>query len=278
VNTASESYDTVDDEICEFEAIQAIMRRCQKHSYAIAAGVEGDIVPILNITKSSTSDLRALLSLFVSDIPESATRNEIVTQLSDFIPKATVQDPPTKCAGDGKICAGCLGKFHWYQKYSKKISACSWCARQFCKNCPLLVCHFPRIGLASCQLCTECIDSIKREDANDWQEASVSFLTKSDEQSIMAALGCAFVAMALGVDSQELLRKMAKELHHQQMHTLAYSLLFLALSQSEESGNKSKLKLHLLASSILKNLAVSCGKRNGPFLWPPSKIKFDGQH
>ena len=257
VNNAADSYDTVDADVCEFETLRSLLKRIQQQS--VATGVQGDVVPILNITKASTSDLRALLGLFLSDTSDSASRKEIADLLSSFIPVTTIQAPPTK-AISGKLCVGCSKKPYWYRK---KLSACSWCSRQFCSDCPLLACQCPRIGnIAPCQLCSECVKDITHQDASDWEEASIRFLAKCDERSIMASLGCAFVAIALGIDSQELLRKIAKKLHLTGQHTLAYSVLSLAISQIKDGDGKHvhSMKMHLLASSILQSMAKDRSK------------------
>ena len=265
VNNASDSYDTVDYDLCEFETIQSTLRRIQEHDFTAVSGSAGDLVPILNITKAATSDLRSLLSLFMPDPPKSETRNEIAEKLLGFIPKATIQVPHSKQTNGANLCAGCSSKHHWYgwyaifDWYANKFSACSWCSRQFCKMCPLEVRHYPRTGLASCTLCTECIKDITREDTNDWAEASIKFLANPNEESIMASLGCAFVAMAMGADSQELLKKTAKELHNRGVHAVAYNLVSLALSHSD-GCDKEEMKLYFLASSILKSLAKDQSK------------------
>ena len=265
VNNASDSYDTVDDDFCEFETIQSTLRRIQEHDFTAVSDSAGDLVPILNITKAATSDLRSLLSLFMPDPPKSATRNEIAEKLLGFIPKATIQVPHSKQTNGANLCAGCSSKHHWYgwyaifDWYANKFSACSWCSRQFCKMCPLEVRHYPRTGLASCTLCAECIKDITREDTNDWAEASIKFLANPNEESIMASLGCAFVAMAMGADSQELLRMTAKELHNRGVHAVAYNLVSLALSHSD-GCDKEEMKLYFLASSILKSLAKDQSK------------------
>lgn len=265
VNDAAESYDTVDDEICEFDNVQSILRRIQRQHFSVAEGAQGDVVPILNITKASTSDLHALLTVFVPEVSKSATRNGLTEQLLKFIPVASIQAPPTKASSEN-LCAGCSGKPRWPHK--KFSTSCSWCSRLFCKKCSPSVHHYPRTGLPSCKLCTECVQDITQEDTNDWAETSIRLLTRPDDESVTASLGCAFVAMALGADQQELLRRIAKELHHHGMHTIAYNLISLAISLSSDSFSKhhgsahykQEMKLHFLASSILKSLAKDRSK------------------
>lgn len=255
INNASGRYDTVDDEFSEFETIRSTLKRIQDSNSTIATGTKGDTIPILHISKASASDLCKVLSLFVSEVPKSATRKEMTEKLSRFIPTVMIQAPPTKPV-DGKLCAGCSSKPHWF---SKKSGACSWCNRQFCKKCPLEVHHYPRIGLASCALCTDCVENFTREDANDWADASIKFLARPNDELIVASLGCAFIAMALGANSQDLLRKIAKELHVNGIHTLAYNILSLTISQSD-GYTTNEMKLHFLASSILKSLAQDRSK------------------
>ena len=247
VNNVARRYSTVDDELFDLETIRVLLRRiCSCPPPAST----GDVVPIMNITGASTSDLYAFLSLFVSEIPESATRGDMKDRLSKIIPMVTVQAPPTQ-RFDEKLCSGCSSKPHLF---SRKLSTCSWCSRKFCRKCPLESHQFPRIGLGSCQLCTDCVKDITLADAEDWAETSTKSLADKTETSILVSLGCASVAIALGTDSKELLKKIARELHSHSQHELAYNIISLALESDIDNG-KHEMKTHFLASSILKSLA-----------------------
>lgn len=244
VITASNRYSTVDSDYCDYETIRSITQRIHKGSHDITANSEDGVVPILNTAVASFSDVHTLLSLFMSDISESVTKEELVIKLSKFIPTTTVQLPHTKVQIDDESCSSCT------RRPDQKLSACYQCSN----HCPLEVYRHPRIG--SHQLCAQCVADITKEDANDWGKASIRFLANSDTDSIVASLGCASVAMALGANSYDLLQNMAKELHNHGHHELAFNVTSPLLAKSnDEASNKQQLKLHLLASSILKSLA-----------------------
>lgn len=250
VEIAASRYSTIDSDGCDFGELLSILKRIGGSATATSYS-EGDVVPILDTTTSSKADLRTFLGLFTADVPESATTDELVRQLSKFIPVTVIQEP----AGpkfDKKTCAGCGSKHRWY---SKNFSTCYWCSGQFCKQCPIKQYQYPRIGMKSHSLCNRCTKELAQADADDWAEASLKFLTKTDDESIMASLGCASVAMALGANSCNLLKGMARDLHGKGLHELAFQLITLAISRSNDEENyKQEVKMHLLASSILKSL------------------------
>ena len=251
---ATNRFSTVDFDYNDFDTIQLIIQRMHKGTFTASTQPENSIVAILNTSSASESDLRSLLGQFVPSISESATIDEIMQRLSQFIPMATVQSP-AEPKFSNKCCASCSRKPHWF---TGKFSTCYWCNRQFCKQCPLGFYQFPRIGTESRSLCNQCVQDLSMADANDWAEASIRFLSKTDDKSIIASLGCASVAMALGADSLDLLKNMAKVLHGKGLHGLAMNILSLAITRSSYIGsNQQVFKIHLLASSILKDLAMS---------------------
>lgn len=212
VNSVVSKYDTarISDKAFDFEAIKLNLEGIRGHSITTVAYTSDDKVhvPILNVSKASTFELSFLLDLFTADIPDSATK--IADQLLQFIPVIEVQAPPKKKNG-GHKCEICF--------YAR---SCSWCSQEFCQHHPLKTCHFPRTGLASSDFCSQCIEDLSYEDANNWAEAS---LTSPNLESIVASLGCAFIAIALGYDSQRLLWKIAKKLQSFGKHAAAYSVL-----------------------------------------------------
>ena len=257
VNNAASRYSTVDVDFCDFQTIRSLVTRMHKSSHRTAAYSEGDIVPILNPASASTSDLRTLLSLFMPDVPESDTKEQLVQKVSDFIPVTAIQAPSAP-KYTSKKCAGCTQKLPWYKK---KFNACDWCSQGFCAHCPLEDYQFSRIGLNLRQLCNQCIRDLTRADADDWATASMKFLMKTDDESILASLGCASIAVALGAGSIDVLKNMAKELHRQGLHELAYNIISLVIMECESKGtDKEKMRVHHLASSILKSLAQDSKK------------------
>ncbi len=256
VNIVANRYSTVDfATFSDFSTIKSIVDKLRTSSQKKASS-EGDIVPILNTDNASPSDLRALLFLFTSDVPEAASKQEMIQMLCKYIPVTAVQAPPTtKPPSGGSQCSNCGHKPGWF---SKKLSACYWCSRKFCSECPLGSFQYPRIGSTSHALCVECAESIARADIKDWTEASKKCF---DDDSIMALLGCCSVAIALGGDAIDLLRSTARQLHAHGVNELAYNIIALAneLSDSKATSNQ-QIKVYLLSSSILKSLAEDSTK------------------
>ena len=213
----------------------------------------GERVPILDTSSASVSDLCTLLSLFVPDTPRSASKEEMARQLSQFIPTTAIQAPPAQ-KFSSNFCASCSRKHRWY---SKKFSACYWCSRSFCNDCPLEYQQHSRIGPSPQKLCSQCIEDFTRADAQDWAEASMKFIAKNDDESVIAAMGCASLAIKLGFKSHDLLKNMARELHQLGQHDYAFSVISLAISMQHDVSSTQQLKVHHLASSILLALARS---------------------
>ena len=252
ISIAANRYSTVDFDFCDYETIQVILKRIQKTSSSIMTSTAGDCVGILNTEGVSISDLRRLLYLFLPELLELTSKVDLQRQLVKFIPIVTIQSPPiSKCTSNE--CASCGSKPKWFKK---KFGTCYWCSRSFCGDCPLKQGNYPRIGSGLHSLCSGCIVDLTRADAEDWAESSIKFLAKADDESIMASLGCASIAMALGSNSHDLLRKMARELHNRNNHEVAYNIISLEISENEDNATtKQQMKAHLLASSILLSMA-----------------------
>ena len=254
MTAAANRHSTVDSDFVEYSTIRYIIEKTYRYS-GTASMSKCTRVFILDIAACSTSELYSLLTLFVSDIPQSATRPDMERQLRKFIPITTVQAPPTpKC----KLyeCTSCAAKPKFYQTFNK----CYWCSKPFCRNCPLKQYRYPRIGSIQ-ELCSNCVNDLARADTEEWEEFSIKFLAKTDDSSIMASLGCTSVAIALGSNPLELLKKLARELHNKNQHDIAYSIISLAISMIDDRTNtKQQMKLHILASSVLLALAKNTNK------------------
>lgn len=192
--------------------------------------------PILDITQASTPDLRTLLKLFKANISGTATEKDMLDELLKFIPIAHVQSPLAR-KGSANICTNC-----------SCIGCCSWCQRECCEHHPLRSCSYPRTGSVSSKLC---IAHNQHEDAKDWAQASINFLAQTNDESIIASLGCLLVAIALGFDSQKLLKSIARILHSHGLNSVAYRIIHLVISQDND---KNEPKVYFLVSSILHDL------------------------
>ena len=243
VNKSAATYDSVQDKSYELESIRSTFERIHHRDSSATICISYDdnaLVPSLDITQASTSDLCAFLKLFKADVSDTVTEKEASDELLKFIPTAAVnkQRPPSKASTS--ICKGCSFVTH-----------CSWCRQECCEHYPLKTCSYPRTGFVSCALCSECISYNRHEDAKEWAQASLNFLTQPNDETIIASLGCALVAIALGFDPRKLLEDIAKQLHTQGINSVSYSILNLAMSISKEI----EPKLYILASSILQDLA-----------------------
>ena len=242
VNKSAGKYDSVQDKSYELESIQLTLGRIHHRDSSAAVGISYDnaLVPSLDFTQASTSDLCDFLKLFKADVSDTVTEEEASDELLKFIPTAAVnkQRPPSKASTS--TCKGCSFVTH-----------CSWCRQECCEHYPLKICSYPRTGFVSCALCSECISYNKHQDAKEWVQASLNFLTQPNDETIIASLGCALVAIALGFDPRKLLKEIAKQLHMQGINSVAYSILNLAISISKEV----EPQLCILASSILQDLA-----------------------
>ena len=240
VNKSAGNYDSIQDKSYELESIRSTLERIKHRnsSSKICFSYDARLVPSLDITQASTSDLCAFLKLFKTDF--SDTFSEVSGELLKLIPTAAVskQGPPSKASTS--ICTGC-----------SIVTHCSWCKQECCEHYPLKICSYPRTGFVSCALCSECISYNQHEDAKEWAQASLNFLTQPNDETIIASLGCALVAIALGFDPRKLLKEIAKQLHMQGINSVAYSILNLAMSISKEV----EPQLYILASSILQDLA-----------------------
>lgn len=238
VNNAASRYDTVDDKLFQLETIQSTLERIHNQSSSTTEYTNCSDAPILEITQASASELRTLLKLFKADVLDIATEKEMSIELLKFIPIAPIQNQPPR-EGSASVCMDC-----------SFVNFCSWCKRECCEHHPLQSCSYPRTGLGSSTLCSECISYNKHEDANEWAQASLNFLAQPNDESIIASLGCALMAIALGFDSQKMLKSIAKILHRQGLNTVAYSILQPVMSLSKEL----EPKLYFLASFILRDL------------------------
>ena len=241
VNKSAGKYDSVQDKLYELESIRSTLERVHNRdsSAAVCISYDDAFVPSLDITQASSSDLCAFLKLFKTDASGTVTEKEVYDELLKFIPTAAVnkQGPPSKASTS--TCTGC-----------SIVTHCSWCKQDCCEHYPLKICSYPRTGFVSSAFCSECISYNQHEDAKEWAQASLNFITQPNDETIIASLGCALVAIALGADPRKLLKDIAKQLHKHGMHSVAYSILNLAMSISKEV----EPKLYILASSILQDL------------------------
>lgn len=238
--TKSANYcDPVEDtNTFELESIRSTLERIHHRNSSSTApvGCDGVPIPIMDITQVSASDLRSFLKLFKADVSEM-TEKEVSDELLEFIPTATVKQHPQSEAAS--VCMDC-----------SFVSHCSWCNQECCEHYPLIYCSFPRTGFLSSALCSECIKYNQCEDAKEWVKASLNLLAQVNDEAIIASIGCALVAIALGFDSKKLLKDIAKQLHSKGINAVAFRVLNLALSISKAV----EPKLHFLASSILHDL------------------------
>ena len=238
----------------DIKTIHSILETLHTKSSGKENEFVGEKIPILNIEIASTSDLKVLLHLFTPEILEDATIANLKELLTIFIPLTTLQNPPSS-KYKGTSCATCALKPKWFQK---KFDVCYWCSRPFCINCSLRKCCYLRIGSDLHNLCNECIADLTREDAADWAKSSITFLAKTEKYSVMASIGCAFMALSLGADPHVLFLNIAKELHAQNKHDLAYCILSSDMTEGDINHSITeiqKMKKHLLVSSILLSLA-----------------------
>ena len=242
VNKSAGKYGSVQDKLYELESIRSTLERIHHRDSSSTVCITHDdaLVPSLDITRASSSDLCPFLKLFKADVSDTVTEKEMSDELLKFIPTAAVnkQGPPSRASAS--ICTGCSSVTH-----------CSWCKQECCEHYPLKICSYPRTGFVSCVLCPECISYNQHEDAKEWAQASLNFLTQPNDETIIASLGCALVAIALGYDPRKLLKDIANKLHKQGFNSVACSILNLAMSISKEV----EPKLYILASSILQDLA-----------------------
>ena len=243
----------------EFAKIKDAIERTHKISSIPDDYSIGDIAPILNLVTSSGEDLRMLSNLFTTELSESATNNKVIQNLSKFIPTTTVQAPPTQKLAK-EACVSCS------YMHSQNFMVCYWCSRHFCKSCPIDYHLFPRIGSTSHLLCSQCIEDLTRADAEDWAEASLKHLEIVDDSSVIASLGSAFVAIALGKNSHDLFRSIARKLHHQKEHDIAYAVITSAVQSRDLESSKQLVKRQYLVFSILKALA-SCQTKTWDERW-----------
>ncbi len=248
IKMAANRYSTVDDAY-DYESIKLILGRIKKISPNISVGHPGDHAAILNTECASLSDLRKLTCLFFDDVPESATKQDLHRKLQKFTPVVTIQSPSVPKHFRSE-CGSCGSKPNWW---GKKFSTCYWCSRQFCSSCALEQCHYPRIGGTFHSLCSGCINDLDRADADDWAQSSISLLTTIDDESISESLGCASIAIALGANTHDLLRNIAKDLQSKRKHELAYTIISLELPTA--ASMTQEMKAHLLSSSILLSMA-----------------------
>ena len=241
VNKSAATYDSVQDKSYELESIRSTLERIhhRNSSSTVCISYDDAPVPSLDITQASTSDLCALLKLFNADVSDTVTEKEVYDELLKFIPTTAVikQRPPSKASSSS--CTGCSFVTH-----------CSWCKQECCEHYSLRIGSYPRTGFVSCALCPECISYNQHEDANEWAQASLDFLTQPNDETIIASLGCALVAIALGSDPRKLLKDITNKLRKRGFNSMAYSILNLAMSISKEA----EPKLYILASSILQDL------------------------
>lgn len=256
VINAATRYSTVDSDYCDYETIRCLIQKIHKSCHRAIVSKDGT-VPIINPNTSLTNnELCTLLGLFTDDTPEhseSVSKEELLKKLFRYIPKSAFAPATTK-EKSGK-CSSCS------QVSKPELSACYWCSNWHCSACPLEDYQHSRISSpVQVKLCFQCIAAIEIKDADDWGSAAVKHLAKGKPKAIVASFGCAAIAMALGFNPQELLYRMAKALHNCEQYELAFNLLSPVLAKCEKENEKEKAKLHLLASSILYNLAQDSHK------------------
>lgn len=263
VNSAASEYGKVADKSCSFDfnAIRLTLERIHDCDSSTITSAKNDEAPILDVSKASISELHFLLNLFngnilqqgleeklstlgKSDISKAPTfevsEEKIAQELFKFIPITAVRVSPKREPNTSFITSSSIANM------------CAWCNR---KSCNLKICCYPRTGLVSAALCTECISYNIQEDAKDWAKASLELLDKvPNEEEIIASLGCALIAMALGYKSQDILKKIVEKLESHCKYTVAYSILCLAVSLNK-ADDKEKAELLFTASSILKKMA-----------------------
>lgn len=268
-NTASKYGKELDSCAFDFEAIQLTLEQIHNRGSSTTTNIKDDMVHILDVSKASVSELHFLLDIFKADYLEEGIEQKLFKLGTSDITKASPADikfvlslsignqPQDRMAQEllkfiPIAPVRVLPKLSDASANSSTANLCSWCNKE-CSN--LKVCCYPRTGFVSAKLCIECINYNIHEDAKDWAKASLSFLEKTpNEEAIIASLGCALIAMALGYNSMKILKEIAEKLENHCIYTLAYSILCLALSIDKRDG-KQKAELYFIASSILTKLA-----------------------
>ena len=208
------------------------------------------MVSIINVTNLSDTSLTLFLSIFV-DLPIDTipNRDDVLKQLSNFVPYANIQQRPTE-ASQLSNCATCGLAFNIF---SWAHYTCYYCRRLLCKNCPVKVVLTSRFYDQPRPLCSHCHAWFNQQDIDDWTKKSVQFIEIGTLEAIRAALGCLTITLCLSDFSTKPVIRVAQAFLHQEMPELAISFVSSLLEHSEDP--KETLRIYVLCAQIFKALA-----------------------
>ena len=209
------------------------------------------LVPIISLVNIPDESLALFLSVFV-DLPHNPmlTRNEMLMELSQFVPFTRQQQCPTT-APDKSYCATCklvFNIFNWVHY------TCCYCQRPLYKNCPVKVVLMSRLANEPKPLCSNCLESLKQQDVDDWTSKSVELIEIGTLESIKAALGCLTIALCLSDFSTKPVMRIAQAFVNQGMPELAVSFTSVLLEHSQNPKETMSIHYNELLAVINESL------------------------
>ena len=187
----------------------------------------GELVPLVDFTKASLSQLDALSMLFLGDCNSSLSHNNRLAALTEFIPQVTAHSMKTK------------------------RNTCVMCSQKLPKSPPSPCIVLPRLGHMKPQkVCTSCCELTYQQDMNAWIEAGLGLFRSGGLAKIRPALGCFTLAVCSCQDSTEPMIKLVKEFLNLGIPGLGLSLISDLLKKPNDAKTA-----HLLACALLQSIA-----------------------
>ena len=163
-------------------------------------------IPIIDVANLTQRDLLFLVSILFPDsekydiksVSNTETRNDLLKQLSKYIPHCKLQEPPKpKPVKEQKNCTSCRKTFFIFSTHT-----CSACGNRFCKPCLQTKIALPRLGLDSLQpVCAACLATSQHKDMEDWMEAGKKLLKDDTVGSTKTAIGSFLMAISACEDT-----------------------------------------------------------------------------